>query len=316
METHYVVMNSNLRDETLYPSGNSYTLHLANPLYYITRVELVQATIPNVLQNISDGTDIISVEGSTFSVPEGFYTTGQLRSELQQTLRNTVGINVAYLQGEGKFLFYRDKLDARGSFTLTPTDRIYKLLGFNDTTARTSVVSASTTAPATFPLYSGHERYDGYEYIKSDVIVNITTDNFLYLDVEEFKTTFLHQGQKVVSNNFNSTGSNNSFGPINLDTNPGETKVFKETIDFSYGIDFDPPMSQISRMTIKWKNTNGDIINLNGLDENSFILRVKCRSMRIPDALPLLSEPEKKELEDYEEDTPRFIGMFGSSLGD
>lgn len=316
METHYVVMNSNLRDETLYPSGNSYTLHLANPLYYVTRVELVQATIPNVLQNISDGTDIISVEGSTFSVPEGFYTTGNLRSELQQTLRNTVGVNVAYLQGEGKFLFYRDKLDARGSFTLTPTDRIYKLLGFNDTTARTSVVSASTTAPATFPLYSGHERYDGFEYIKSDVIVNITTDNFLYLDVEEFKTTFLHQGQKVVSNNFNSTGSNNSFGPINLDTNPGETKVFKETIDFSYGIDFDPPMSQISRMTIKWKNTNGDIINLNGLNENSFILRVKCRSMRIPDALPLLSESEKKELEDYEEDTPRFIGMFGSSLGD
>jgi len=316
METHYVVMNSNLRDTTLYPSGNSYTLHLANPLHYVTRVELVQATIPNVLQNIPDGEDIINVEGSTFSISPGFYSAGQLRSELQQTIQVPIGINVSYLTGEGKYLFYRDKTDSRGSFTLKPSDRIHRLLGFNDTTTKISSTSVSTTAPATFPLYSEHQRYASYEYIKSDSIVDITTDNFLYLDVEEFKTTFLHQGQKVVSNNFNSSGSTNSFGPINLDTNPGETKVFKETVDFSYGIDFDPPMSQISRMTIKWRNSNGDILNFNGLNENSFILRVKCRSMRIPDAILPLPEPENKDMEDYEEDTPKFIGMFGSSLGD
>ena len=315
METHYIVMNSNLRDETIYPSGNSYTLHLANPVYYISRVELVQATVPNVIKNISDGTDIINVEGSIFSLPEGFYNTSALRTELSNTLLNTVGVNVTYLSGEGKFLFYRDKLDARGSFTLTPTDRIAKLLGFSDSTTRTSQVSASTIAPATFPLYSGHGRYDGYEFIKSDQIIDITTDNFVYLDVEEFKTTFLHQGQKVVSNNFNSSGSENSFGPINLDANPGQTKVFKETVDFSYAIDFDPPMSQISRMTIRWKLTDGSLINFSGMEENSFILRVKCRSMRIPDALPpsIILKEDPAEVEDSE---PKFLGFTGPALGD
>ena len=66
METHYLVVNSNLRDTTLYPSGNSYTMHLTNPIHDVTRVELIQASVPNVIQNLPDGTNAISLDGSTF----------------------------------------------------------------------------------------------------------------------------------------------------------------------------------------------------------------------------------------------------------
>jgi hypothetical protein len=50
METHYLVVNSNLRDTTMYPNGNAYIMHLLNPIEDIVRVELIQASVPNVLE--------------------------------------------------------------------------------------------------------------------------------------------------------------------------------------------------------------------------------------------------------------------------
>ena len=146
METHYLVVNSNLRDTTLYPSGNSYTMHLTNPIHDITRVELIQASVPNVIQNLPDGTNAISLDGSTFSLPNGFYSANGLAAEVQNAIESVTNVSVTYLSNEGKYLFSRPTADPNGNFTLTLSSTLATLMGFTSTSAGTSASVANQIA--------------------------------------------------------------------------------------------------------------------------------------------------------------------------
>src|SRR6056300_1451479 len=102
METHYLVVNSNLRDTTMYPDGNAYIMHLLNPIEDIVRVELIQASVPNVLENVADGTNIIQVSNvvnntlHSFSIPDGFYSASGLAAEIENAINFETDVNVTY----------------------------------------------------------------------------------------------------------------------------------------------------------------------------------------------------------------------------
>ena len=53
-EVKNVFVSSENRDTTLYPNGNSYTLHLTTTIKDIQRVELLHASIPNTMYNLKD----------------------------------------------------------------------------------------------------------------------------------------------------------------------------------------------------------------------------------------------------------------------
>jgi len=282
METHYLVVNSNLRDTTLYPSGNSYTMHLLNPIEDITRVELIQASVPNVIQNVVDGSNIIQVSNVTtsdlhaFSIPSGFYSASGLATEIQNAIYPVSGVQVTYLRDEGKFLFIRS--NTQPAFHLQPTTHLATLMGFSDATERTAVnvPDESNTSPS-FTLYANNERYSGLYYIKSDRLVNLFADNYIFLDIAELNTVRMQQAQKLQASTFSTTGAQNNFGPIPLDVSSGDVKNFKETSDYIYGVDFDPPISSLSRTTVRWRKSNGFLIDFQGLEQNSFILKIFCK---------------------------------------
>lgn len=48
---YVVYVDSNNRDQTLYPNSNSYTLHLTTPIRNITKVEVLSAMLPNVFSS-------------------------------------------------------------------------------------------------------------------------------------------------------------------------------------------------------------------------------------------------------------------------
>ena len=52
-----VFADSHNRDSALYPSGNSYVLHLTTPIKNIERVDLVSARVPNTLYNLTNGSN-------------------------------------------------------------------------------------------------------------------------------------------------------------------------------------------------------------------------------------------------------------------
>ena len=293
METHYLVVNSNLRDTTLYPSGNSYTMHLTNPIHDITRVELIQASVPNVIQNLPDGTNVISLDGSTFSLPNGFYSANGLAAEVQNAIEPVTNVSVTYLSNEGKYLFSRPTTDPNGNFTLTLSSTLATLMGFTSTSAGTSAPVANDTPPTTFALYANNDRYQTTTFLKSDQLVNLTADNYIYLDVAELNTSRMQQAQKIETNSFSTSASQNNFGPIVLDVSSGAIKHFSETSDYIYAVDYYPPISQLSRVTVRWRKTNGTPINFQGLNENSFMLKVTSK-FRKDDIAPNLRQKAAK----------------------
>ena len=293
METHYLVVNSNLRDTTLYPSGNSYTMHLTNPIHDITRVELIQASVPNVIQNLPDGTNVISLDGSTFSLPNGFYSANGLAAEVQNAIEPVTNVSVTYLSNEGKYLFSRPTTDPNGNFTLTLSSTLATLMGFTSTSAGTSASVANDTPPTTFALYANNDRYQTTTFLKSDQLVNLTADNYIYLDVAELNTSRMQQAQKIETNSFSTSASQNNFGPIVLDVSSGAIKHFSETSDYIYAVDYYPPISQLSRVTVRWRKTNGTPINFQGLNENSFMLKVTSK-FRKDDIAPNLRQKAAK----------------------
>jgi hypothetical protein len=293
METHYLVVNSNLRDTTLYPSGNSYTMHLTNPIHDVTRVELIQASVPNVIQNLPDGTNAISLDGSTFSLPNGFYSANGLAAEVQNAIEPVTNVSVTYLSNEGKYLFSRPTADPNGNFTLTLSSTLATLMGFTSTSAGTSASVANDTPPTTFALYANNDRYQTTTFLKSDQLVNLTADNYIYLDVAELNTSRMQQAQKIETNSFSTSASQNNFGPIVLDVSSGAIKHFSETSDYIYAVDYYPPISQLSRVTVRWRKTDGTPINFQGLNENSFMLKVTSK-FRKDDVAPNLRQKAAK----------------------
>jgi hypothetical protein len=293
METHYLVVNSNLRDTTLYPSGNSYTMHLTNPIHDVTRVELIQASVPNVIQNLPDGTNVISLDGSTFSLPNGFYSANGLAAEVQNAIEPVTNVSVTYLSNEGKYLFSRPTADPNGNFTLTLSSTLATLMGFTSTSAGTSASVANDTPPTTFALYANNDRYQTTTFLKSEQLVNLTADNYIYLDVAELNTSRMQQAQKIETNSFSTSASQNNFGPIVLDVSSGAIKHFSETSDYIYAVDYYPPISQLSRVTVRWRKTDGTPINFQGLNENSFMLKVTSK-FRKDDVAPNLRQKAAK----------------------
>ena len=293
METHYLVVNSNLRDTTLYPSGNSYTMHLTNPIHDVTRVELVHASVPNVIQNLPDGTNAISLDGSTFSLPNGFYSASGLAAEVQNAIEPVTNVSVTYLSNEGKYLLSRPTTDPNGNFTLTLSSTLATLMGFTSTSAGTSASVANQTPPTTFNLYANNDRYQNTTFLKSDQLVNLTADNYVFLDVAELNTSRMQQAQKIETNSFSTSASQNNFGPIVLDVSSGAIKHFSETSDYIYAVDYYPPISQLSRVTVRWRKTDGTPINFQGLNENSFMLKVTSK-FRKDDVAPNLRQKASK----------------------
>jgi len=279
METHYLVVNSNLRDTTLYPSGNSYTMHLLNPIDDITRVELIQASVPNVIENVADGSNIIQVSNivnntlHSFSIPDGFYSANGLASDIQNAINFETQISVSYLSNEGKYLFTRS--NTHPAFDLKPSSLMATLMGFNDTSTRTAIeIQDQANTTPSFSLYANNDVYRGNFFIKSDRLVNLAADNYMFLDIPELNTVRMQQAQRLQANSFSTTAAQNSFGPIPLDVGAGGIKNFKETSDFIYGVDFDPPISAISRLTVRWRKSDGSLIDFQGLEQNSFIVKV------------------------------------------
>jgi len=293
METHYLVVNSNLRDTTLYPSGNSYTMHLTNPIHDVTRVELVQASVPNVIQNLPDGANVISLDGSTFSLPNGFYSANGLAAEVQNAIEPVTNVSVTYLSNEGKYLLSRPTTDPSGNFTLTLSSTLATLMGFTSTSAGTSASVANQTPPTTFNLYANNDRYQNTTFLKSDQLVDLTADNYIFLDVAELNTSRMQQAQKIETNSFSTSTSQNNFGPIVLDVSSGAIKHFSETSDYIYAVDYYPPISQLSRVTVRWRKTDGTPINFQGLNENSFMLKVTSK-FRKDDVAPNLRQKASK----------------------
>lgn len=276
---YIVYADSTQRDTSLYPSGNTFTLHLTHPIKNVTRVDLVSAVVPNTMYNLSGTSNILTIGTSNVFLNPGFYSSSSLVSEFNASAQVS-GTSMAYLSGEGRFIFY-------GSLTsltcLTP--EIAKILGL-------SLGTTNALNIADNPAYATHATFgSSARYVKSTSIIDLSLNEHVWLDIAEFRTpTTLDARRLVSSSNVRTTQSNTaatSFALIPLDVSSGSFKSFKEHTDYRISVEFPSRLDSLERLTIRWLDRNGTLLNFNGLDINSFTLRV--HTVTVP------SVPERPE---------------------
>lgn len=228
------------------PSGNSYTMYIQNSLKNVEKVDLVTATIPNTVYNITNGTNVMTINGSTqVSINPGFYSACNIATTIvaKQTL-----ISGKFVEAEGKIYFY-----SSNAFTIViNSQELANITGFIQGKNYTAVLDGTTY------------------YVKSNTLVNMKTlGDYIFLDILELRRPY---ESDAVSNVYGSESFIN-FATIPMDVDSGSIKTFKEMSDYRVSVTYPRIIDRIDRLTVNWLDTNGNSINFNGVDENSFILR-------------------------------------------
>lgn len=250
-----IYVDSRRRSE---PYGNSYTLFIQNPLKNVTKAELVSATIPNTIYNITNGINIFSVNETTYSsIANGFYSSGSLVNSLKSGVGD--GVELSFVCEEGKFIFH-----SANSFTVNVFSNEFSLItGFNKGFLVSNIGTFSNG------IYANSTYYGDY-FVKSSNVANFKTcGEYIYLDIDELRRP---HSIDAVNNVYNSQSST-IFAVVPLDVPSGVIKTFKERTDYSVSVEYPKPIDQIDRLTIRWLDYEGNPVNFNGVDENALILR-------------------------------------------
>lgn len=258
VEVKNLFVSSETRDTTVYPSGNNYVVELNTPIKDIRRIELLYASVPNTIYNVSDGTDVIAIDSVNFGIPVGFYSGSGLATEITNAVNTISGVTVTYLQNEGKFLFTK----TTASFDLdVNTAEMINLLGVG-TGTQTSVDASSV------PFYANNLRYTGKYFVKSTTIADLQPDQGIFLDIEELRSIYNEDASR------DGLSMRRTFGIIPMDVNGGQIKNFKKTTDYDMVVDYSYPIRKLDRLSISWVNRLGLPVNFNGKNDNSFLLRL------------------------------------------
>jgi len=223
--------------------------------------------------NTTTGSGVTPAELTTFSIPPGFYSASGLATELTNATSNNAGMSVTYISSQGKFLFKRPTVT--GAFTMNVTsNNLATMVGLTAST----MIDSSNVAVQTdtnLPLFSDNSTYLDQNFVRSTTLVDLNPNEGVFLDIKELRTSFNEQGLKVSGSNGTYSGQNmtRSFGMIPMDVSGGAIKRFKKTSDFDFGIDYPYPIQTIDRLSVEWIDKDGQLLDFNGLNDNSFLLR-------------------------------------------
>ena len=265
-------VDSRQRDVTLYPSGNSYTLFLQSPVHNISQIDLVSAKIPNTMYNLSTSSNVLMFDSANVALNPGFYST----CSLVDTFNNSNQVsNVAlnYLDAEGIFLF-------TGNLTsvTTLTQDIADILGLPLGTTLANPIAMNTVYQGLYPMANA--------YVVSNNIVSLEMNDYVWLDIEEFRTPLTTDARQLFLNpqgvyTTTSNTSARSFAIIPMDVPSGGIKAFKESTDYPVNVVFPSRLDSLDRLTVNWLDRNGVPLDFHGLDVNSFTLRL--HTIHVPD---------------------------------
>jgi hypothetical protein len=268
-----VYASSEIRDTAIYPDGNAYVLHLTIPLKNITKVELVSAHFPNSLYNVTESSNAISINGnSNIFIHSGRYEQMSLTAALI-----TQGMNVSYVQSEGHFIFSNA---TSYNFTIN-NSQIASLTGFK----KNKTYTLAAANPSQDPSRAG------FYIARSEFMANMTMNDYVFLDVEELRTPHNLSTGPLASNTIVGTNTNTLFAPVMIkNAHLSSVTNFMDSKDTLLTAYYPEPIQSIDRLTVRWRDKFGNIIDFQGLDSNSFILRLyvdeENNRMKALDSLP------------------------------
>lgn len=280
--TRTIFVDSKNRDVHVFPSGNSYVLHLTTPIKNVSRVDLVSARVPNTMYNLTNGSNVISTSTSNLSLNQGFYSVYTLASSITDA-----GVTLDYLPEEGHFIF-----SGASSFTIKiQSVELAKMLGLANQTVYTA-----TGATILDPNYAG-------SYIlKSVTLVDLSLNEYVFLDIDELRTPWNLDAKSMDSTKgtFSGTNATRMFAPIIMDVGSGCVKNFHENKDYVVSAFYPEPIGVLQRLTVNWYDKDGTPLDFRGWNTNAFVLRlhvIENEDRRLPPPPPLQDVEIKRIVE-------------------
>jgi hypothetical protein len=243
--------------------------------------------------NLTTNSNVLQFsESSNVSFNPGFYSTCSLVDTFNNS-NQVSDVTLSYLEAEGKFIF-------TGNFTsvTTLTQEITDILGLPLGTTASSPIATNTVYQGLFPIADA--------YVVSSDIVSLEINDYIWLDIEEFRTPFTTDARKLILNpqgvyTTTSNTSARSFAIIPMDVPSGGIKSFKEMSDYRVSVEFPSRLDSLDRLTIQWLDSYGFPLNFRGLDTNSFTLRLHTvyvpdeveRPLSLPPPVPFEKENQK-----------------------
>jgi len=283
--TRLIFADSRSRNAILYPSGNSYTLHLTTPIKNVTRVDLVSTRVPNTMYNLTNGSNVLTVGSSNISLNQGFYSAGCLTAAITAAVNNA--FSMSYLSSEGHFLLSNTNIF---QFRINSSE-LSNLMGIPQTTLFTSKPATSLD-----PCLLGQSIF------KSNTLIHMNSNEYIFLDIDELKTPSHIDAKALTGTTGTVSGSNinRAFAPIMMDVSSGGMKIYHENSDYTVSVAYPEPINSLQRLTVNWYDTNGKLLNFRGSDNHAFILRAHVLEddvRRLPPPPPLQDVEIKRIVE-------------------
>jgi hypothetical protein len=244
------------------------------------------------MYNLTTSSNVLVFDSSNVALNPGFYSTCSIVDTFNNS-EQVSNVALSYLEAEGKFIF-------TGNLTsvTTLTQEIADILGLPLGTTLSSPIATNAVYQG---LYS-----TANAYVVSSNIVSLEMNDYVWLDIEEFRTPFTTDARKLILNpqgvyTTTSNTSARSFAIIPMDVPSGAIKAFKEAGDYHVNVTFPSRLDSLDRLTIKWLNRDGVPLDFHGLDVNSFTLRLHTvhvpdqveRPVSLPPPVPFEKENQK-----------------------
>lgn len=256
---HSLLVDSNARDRTRYPSSSSYRIELPSVYKQVKTVKLMNVVVPMTFYSFSSANASTTLQigvynsaGSTklalqtVQIPDGNYTNSTLVTNLTSKLNaNTL------FQSEGlTFDVSVDPVNGLMSFKTTPVRKVYV-----DTTTDTGL--------SQYLGFPTGKITEGTTCTTSNVLV-LTPYNYILLDISEI-------------NGIDECGrsTNSVFAKIPMNMAPFETVMIAEDYSNFNTSHLNPYISKLSTLTVVWRTFDMKPIDFNGSD-HSFALELEC----------------------------------------
>ena len=148
------------------------------------------------------------------------------------------------------------------------------LLGFDSPGVVYMSSNVAVETDLDIPLYSDNQVYRNKEFIKSNKVANLAPNNGIFLDIKELRSQFNQDAKAITGNTTSGQTMERSFGFIPMDVSSGDIKRFNKNTDYEMGVDYIYPIQRLERLTVEWVDRNGRRVSFNGLEDNSFVLKV------------------------------------------
>lgn len=235
-KSHYVVVDSSLRNKTLYSKPSKYSVLLDETYKYITSVELVSSCVPTIdLVKIETGVNdtLVINNGSdvTVTISSGEYTGEELADELETKINATTlsGFTVDYDEDKFKFSFKN------------PGGATYKLMSSGNMSSTIGIkrdIDSESSSP-----YEANTKYK----------LGIQNCPYVMLRIGKL--------EHMKSMSGNNSGIRDSFALINVKRRFADETLMYENINIK---NFNPVLPKLSKLDIEFirpDNTEHDFRN-------------------------------------------------------